>query len=130
MNYLLLPLLWLAKLIALPLRFVSWSITKIRARRYDPEKRTCPACGFSGDSGTNKKSCRVECIRITGPTQMALLHKCFRCGAQFATGVIVPVERWAVQQPEPTGDELPTRLVNGDKLRHLQKNTVIQPKVN
>ena len=74
------PITVLAWLLSLPIRAFTWIVITVKTRRYDPEKRVCPACGFRGDSGTDGKTCRVEFVDTTGPERAGLQHFCFKCG--------------------------------------------------
>lgn len=68
---------------------------KVRVRLYDPEKITCPACGFKGDAGTNGKSCNIKFVRTMGNEKAAIQHICFRCGCdEIFSHVYVPADKW------------------------------------
>lgn len=74
------PLTLIFWLLAQPLRIFTYAVVTIRSRRYDPEKRVMPCCGFRGSSETNGKSCRVEYTPTAGPERGGIKHICFRCG--------------------------------------------------
>lgn len=81
--------------IALPIKGLSWIVTQVRARLYDPEKITCPACGFRGDSGTNGKTCSIKFVRTMGNERAAIQHTCFRCGCnEIFSHVYAPAGMW------------------------------------
>lgn len=89
------PIGWISWVIALPIRAITWTISTIRARNYDPEQLVCPACGFRGDSGTGGKSCMIKFIRTTGQDKASIQHMCFRCGCdEIFTSLFLPGQKW------------------------------------
>src|SRR5271157_5443246 len=61
------PITLIAYILSLPISVFTWIVITVRARRYDPEKEVCPACGFKGDKGTDGKTCRIEFTATVGP---------------------------------------------------------------
>ena len=88
------PISWVAWILALPIRFIAWIIATVRSRMYDPEQIVCPACGFRGDSGTANKTCRISCVRTSGPEKAAIEHSCFRCNAKFYSKLFSQAQGW------------------------------------
>jgi hypothetical protein len=54
-------------ILSLPIQILASAITWIRARRYDPEKVMCPACGFKGY--TDKRTSTIKFTRDNGPRE-------------------------------------------------------------
>ena len=95
------PITWIIWGLVLPIRGISWIITTIRARRYDPEKVICPACGFRGDSGTGGKTCRVSFKRTTGIERASIQHTCFRCGCnEIFSQLFLNPDKWLIREEE------------------------------
>jgi predicted RNA-binding Zn-ribbon protein involved in translation (DUF1610 family) len=93
-------LLWI---LALPIQILAFVISWVRASKYNPEKITCPACGFRGDSGTNGKSCTVTFVRVVEKEKAALRHTCFRCGCnEIYSSLTYPANNWL---PATTQDQ-------------------------
>lgn len=93
-DVLLAPIRWGAWLLSLPIQTTSWIIITVKTHRYDPEKRPCPACAFKGDSGTGKKSCKIRFTRTNGKDKANLEHVCFRCSAEYYSGLAIPADKW------------------------------------
>lgn len=93
LNFTLAPLKFLFWILSLPLRLFAVIVNKMKV--YNPEKLTCPGCGFKGDSGTGSKSCRIRLVGVKGSTQEVMLrHTCFRCDASFYTKTFVNSKEW------------------------------------
>lgn len=111
---------WISSILASPINLLTSIVLKIRLRKYSPEKRPCPACGFRGDSGTYGKSCKVECIDTAGQERKALKHTCFVCGAEYASKTLQDPSKWALNAPKPS---------NGNGLPSIPQSVTIQPVV-
>lgn len=95
-------ILWI---LALPLNLFASFLAWIKARRYDPEKIVCPACGFKGDDRANGYSCWIRFERVDEPNRGIIRHTCFRCGCnEIYSKPAYPVEKWLAK-------ELPRRQV-------------------
>lgn len=76
------PVRWVAWILALPLRLLTWVIARCR-KPYDPEKAICPGCGYRGEKSGEHRTCRIQCVRTKGPEKLSLESSCFRCSAIF-----------------------------------------------
>lgn len=97
-EYGLFPVRVIAWILSLPIRLATWVINLVRV--YDPEEAQCPSCGFTGDSGTGSKSCKIETIKTTGPEKAAIKHTCFRCSAEWASKTMLPADKWLLSEPK------------------------------
>jgi len=106
----------LSWIFAFPIIVLNKSIRWVRKRRYDPEKTVCPACGFRGDNGTDRKSVTVRFVRTFGPEKAALKFTCFRCSCEFYTAqMFLPIDKW-----------LPKEAITKDeKVKEAAKRTVL-----
>lgn len=115
LNFTFAPLRFIFWLLALPLRLLAYIIRHLKA--YDPERLVCPACGFKGDSGTGKKSCRIKLVGVRGGVQEVMLrHTCFRCDASFYTKTVADSREW--YRP-------PAAVSKEEKVKEIIKNGVI-----
>jgi hypothetical protein len=81
-------------LLILPVKAFTWIVTKVKTRRYDPEKRVCPGCGFRGDKGTDYKTCSIKIKQTSGIERYSLEHNCFRCSAVHYSPLFTPADKW------------------------------------
>jgi hypothetical protein len=115
-DYVFSPLRLVFWILSVPLRVTSWTVKKVRARTYNPEKDICPGCGFRGDGGTAGKTCRVTFRETDGPDRGNLEHECFRCSALFYTKTIKPVETWHKQSTVRTRAERTKEIMANGKI--------------
>ncbi len=88
------------KVIQAPAQVVAWVINLaskviiwVKTKPYDPEKVTCPACGYRGEKSTDHRTCRISCIR-SSVDKAVLRHVCYRCDADWYTRTVVPADKW------------------------------------
>lgn len=94
LDFLLSPFKAFFWLLSIPVRIFTFVVTKIKTKNYDPERAVCPGCGFRGDSGTNKKTCRINHVAVEGAERAMNEHICFRCSAKYYTKLFKPAVQW------------------------------------
>ena len=76
-----------------PIRIFTWIVLKCK-KDYDPERLTCPGCGFRGDSGTNGKTCTVTHRKVESMEKACNEHRCYRCDALYYTKLFKDAKDW------------------------------------
>lgn len=85
------PVKIVAWLLSLPIRLLDLLVKKLR-KPYDPERVTCPGCGFSSRRGS--QTCRISIAITIGPEKAMIEHDCLRCSAVFYTKTYKKVDEW------------------------------------
>jgi hypothetical protein len=99
LEFIFFPLRVISWILALPIDLISWMISTVRLKRYNPEKVICPGCGYRGERGSGGKTCRIRFTMTTGLERAHIEHTCFRCGAAFYTNLFLPADKWVVSEP-------------------------------
>ena len=81
-------------LLSFPIKFFTKLVTQRRMKKFNPEKITCPACGYRGDKRSDFNSMHISFKRTRGQEQAALECTCLRCGAQPFVPLLKPASQW------------------------------------
>lgn len=70
------------------------TLIKVRIKPYNPEKLTCPGCGYKGEKGSDWRTCTVAHVQVEEPKRGMNQHTCLRCQAKFLTDLFSPGREW------------------------------------
>lgn len=104
------PLKFVFYILSLPVRILTVIVVKIRTRRYNPEKVTCPGCGYRGERSGNYNTCTIR-FTLTSQKTGSVQHSCLRCSAEYYSASYLQCDKWIGQTLDRRKQEIANKVL-------------------